>query len=93
MTKILFVLVVLAALAVYLSIRYKRQITIAIKLFKALRGAGAQGRGVSAEPVKSERLLQCSRCGTWVSESRAIKLRGQGVYCSPSCIENSATVA
>jgi len=37
-------------------------------------------------------LVNCVKCGTWVSDTQAIKL-GRAAYCSADCVERSARAA
>ena len=38
--------------------------------------------------TSSNKLVRCERCGTWVPEDRALKLKsGLATFCSPECME------
>lgn len=38
-----------------------------------------------------DRLTRCESCGTWIPESRAVKLRSSNAsYCSHTCLETTA---
>lgn len=96
MREILIILLVIAVLVGLTAIRYRRQIVAAIKIWRSLKAMKQQmtERSASSTPkesVSAGPLVNCARCGTWVPEQRAIRLRGGGTYCSAECLEKTGT--
>jgi hypothetical protein len=60
---------------------------LAVKNFTLqLKATLGQSSGRPAPPPpRAEALVRCARCGTWVTASRALKGRGEEVFCSPEC--------
>ena len=97
MKEALVILFVLAIIAILTAVRYRRQISGMIQIWRTLKSARdqiKQGRGTSPmePPSAAGPLVNCARCGTWVPENRAIDLRGGIFYCSTACLENTAKV-
>ena len=41
--------------------------------------------------VAGEKLVRCAACGTWTTDSRAVRMRATGAtYCSHACLERAA---
>ncbi len=92
---ILFVIAVLFALTAY---RYRRHIGAFYQFWQVLKQARVQGKqrtNEMNEPAEAARgpLVNCVKCGTWVPESKAIKLGARIYYCSTACVENAAKAA
>ncbi len=95
--KYLLLLAVLAVVAFLVYLRLRPYIHLARRAFGFVRDArrlsqqdmpGPAPRRASAS---GERLVRCSSCGTWLPASRALAARSSSeVYCSTSCLENSA---
>ncbi|MEO8041831.1 MAG: hypothetical protein ABI646_04385 [Acidobacteriota bacterium] len=94
MKEAFFILVVIGVLIGLTAIRYRRQIVGMIHVWRSLKSMRAQVKekqGEAQDTISSGPLVNCAKCGTWVPEQRAIKLRGGVVYCSTSCMETSVT--
>ena len=81
---ILFILFVIAILFGLTAIRYRKQITGMIGLARALKDVkdmAGRGRVMSSEPTSSIPLVNCAKCGVWVPQDKAIKLK-DCFYCS-----------
>jgi len=92
MKEAFFILLVIAVILALTAIRYRRQIVGVIQIWRSLNSMRAQvkEKQESAEDtISSGPLVNCAKCGTWVPEQKAIKLRGGVVYCSTSCMETS----
>jgi hypothetical protein len=96
MKEALVILAVLAVILVLTAVRYRRQIAGVIQIWRSLKSMRQQikqqpDRGTRGpEPaMPAGRLVNCSGCGTWVPENRAISLRGGIFYCSQSCVETT----
>lgn len=94
MKEALFILIVLAVIFVLTAVRYRKQIAGMLRIYRSLQ---AMKQGMKREQVgKNESvsagpLVNCARCGTWVPEERAIKLRGGITYCSAECLETTGS--
>ena len=95
MREIFFILIVMGILLGLTAIRYRKQIVTMMHIWrslKSMRQGAAQGK---VQPETAEQLgplVNCAKCGTWVPEQRAIKLRGGTFYCSSNCLETAAKV-
>jgi len=89
MKEALFILVVIGVLAALTAIRYRKQITgmigVARMLKETTRGVAGAGKRVSGE-TKGIPLVNCCRCGVWVPQGKAIKVRDDS-YCSEACLK------
>ena len=47
----------------------------------------------SKAEVADETLINCAKCGTWIPQNKAIKLRSGVYYCSSKCVETMAKVS
>ena len=96
MKEAFVILVVIAILLALTAVRYRRQITGVIQIWRTLKSAREQIRQespkVNKEPVSAGKLVNCAKCGTWVPEQKAISLRGGVYYCSSICLEKTADV-
>jgi hypothetical protein len=95
MREAFFILLVIAVVLALTAYRYRLQIGAFYRFWKALRAARVQqGKeiGEPAEEVKGP-LVNCAKCGTWIPESKAIKLGARVFYCSAACVEKTASAA
>ena len=93
MREAFFILIVMAVLLGLTAIRYRKQIVAMMHIWRSLKSMRQQANQRKVEPEKSEQLgplVNCAKCGTWVPEQRAIKLRGGMFYCSSNCLETAA---
>ncbi len=85
MREALFILVILVVLAALTAIRYRKQIAGMIGLARMLKEArqsiGQRSDAFPAEKPKSIPLVNCSKCGVWIPQNKAIKV-GEVFYCS-----------
>ena len=92
MREAFVILIVIAVLLGLTAIRYRKQIAAMIHIWRSLKSMRQQAQR-QVQPEKAEELgslVSCAKCGTWVPEQRAIKLRGGIVYCSSNCLETAA---
>lgn len=92
MREVLFILIVFAVIAVLTAIRYRRQLMAMLQIYRGLKSMRTQMRDKQVKPepeIPAGPLVNCSKCGTWIPEQRAIKLRGGTFYCSSSCLESA----
>jgi len=92
MKEAFFILLVLAVILVLTAIRYRNQIAAVLRIWRSLKTMKQQMSQKSAEVENKDKfagpLVNCAKCGTWVPEQKAIKLRGATVYCSTACLES-----
>ena len=94
MKEALVILIVLAVILALTAFRYRRQIGAVLQIWRSLKAVRDQIKekrveGSSEEQVSAGPLVNCAKCGTWVPEQRAIKLRGGIFYCSSACLETT----
>lgn len=87
MFKFLFVLLLILIVLAMIAVRYRKQINSLIETARFLKETkdAAQrqqlGRSTNPQPAKSAvHLINCSKCGVWVPEDKALQRSGQ-VYC------------
>ena len=87
---ILLVLIVLAALTAY---RYRKGIGAFLEFWRMLRSvrerAQAGEKQIRDEKAGGGPLVNCPKCGKWVSEDEAVRLGRSAFYCSTNCLEAS----
>jgi hypothetical protein len=90
MKEAFLILLVIAVIVILTAIRYRKQIVTMLHIWRSLKAMRQQVSQRQVPPEKPEQagpLVNCSKCGTWVPEQRAIKLRGGTFYCSSNCLE------
>jgi len=85
----------LIVLAVIIAIRYRRQIQMGIyvwRMFRKMRQAGktVEKQVETKQSAKDVPLIRCAKCGTWISQNKALSFRSGIYYCSTSCLETIA---
>ena len=94
MKEAFVILVVIAVLLALTAVKYRRQIVGAIQIWRSMKDFRAQLNQqrpqTPPEPktVNAGKLVNCAKCGTWVPEQRAIKLRNGTYFCSSACVES-----
>lgn len=90
MREAFFVLVILLVLAALTAIRYRKQIAGMIGMARMLKEAkqniSVGSTNVIREPEKSIPLVNCSKCGVWIPQTKARKA-GDIFYCSDKCLK------
>jgi len=93
MREAFFILIVMAILLGLTAFRYRKQIAAVMHIWRSLKSMREQATQRKVQPEKAEQigpLVNCAKCGTWVPEQRAVKLRGGTFYCSSNCLETAA---
>ena len=95
MREAFFILLVIAVILALTAYRYRSHIGAVYRLWKVLRSAKVEHANEIGEPAEAVKgpLVNCAKCGTWVPESKAIKLGARTFYCSVACMEKAATAA
>jgi hypothetical protein len=92
--KWLIILLLLLIPIVLIAARYRQQLLMGWQVWRMYKRM-KQGTQPPQKQVrqrasdKSEQLIRCERCGTWVSQTEALKLRGKTTYCSAKCMERA----
>lgn len=92
--KYLLLFGILIALLVWLSWRFRRQITVARQVWKMLvetnRRMRQQG-GAKQPPQKIPvgKLVRCGKCETWVPKDTALNFGNNNYFCSAKCMEKA----
>ena len=95
MREAFVILIVIAVLLGLTAIRYRKQIAAMMHIWRSLKSMRQESTQRKVQPDNAEQLgplVNCAKCGTWVPEQRAIKLRGGTFYCSSNCLETAAKV-
>lgn len=94
MREALFILFVIALLLGMTAIRYRKQIAGMIGLAKMLKeakdGITAGTKNLPRDDGRSIPLVNCSKCGVWVPQTKAIRVRDI-CYCSEACLAATAS--
>lgn len=83
MREVVFILLVILLLLGVTAVRYRKQIAGMIALGRALKDAreGRTGEvGRQPQPANVQ-LVNCSKCGVWVPENKAVR-RGSAHVCA-----------
>lgn len=91
MKEALIILAVVVVLIGLTAFKYRRQIMAGVKVWRMISGLRDGSRSINEPPARqatSGRLLNCSKCGTWVAEERAVRLGQNTYFCSAACLED-----
>jgi hypothetical protein len=95
--KWLIILLVIVVVAILIISRYRKQIQMALYVFKMFRKMRQISKNEekqinpTIEPIQSA-LVNCAKCGTWIPQNKALKLRSGVFYCSKNCLETMTKV-
>lgn len=96
--KWLIILGLVFVVALLIFSRYRKQIQMAMyvwRMFRKMRQAGSKAEERQIETKENSTdvaLVRCARCGTWIPQTRALKLRSGVIYCSTACLETAAKI-
>lgn len=95
--KWLIILALIVVLAIIIVSRYRKQIQMALYVFRMFRKmrqmSGQEEKQIDAKVNPQESaLVNCAKCGTWILQNKALKLRSGVFYCSKDCLETTAKV-
>ena len=83
MREALFILAVVAVILILTAVRYRKQISGAIGIAKALKEA-QRPQAMSGER-KAGALVACTQCGIRIPEDKAVPLGGGSYRCDRHC--------
>lgn len=91
--KWIIILALISLLLVIIATRFRRQIQMAIYVFRMFRKMRAMSRAEMPEADTSQavaesadELVRCSKCGKWSSKSDAKRFGTTSFYCSDECM-------
>jgi hypothetical protein len=93
--KWLILLLILLIPVVFVAVRYRRQLLMGWQMYQMYRRMKLAGKPPAEKRIqeksgdKSVPLIRCERCGSWVSQTEALKLRSNTFYCSANCMERA----
>lgn len=95
--KFLIILLLLLIIVAIIAVRYRRQIQMAIYMWKMFRKMRRMSKADEKQIETTETgtgapLVKCSHCGTWVTQTNALNLRSKTFYCSANCMEKAVSV-
>lgn len=95
MKEAFFILVVMAVIVALTAVRYRKQLMAMLHIWRTLRSMRQQVNEKrqqvgGEENISNGRLVNCAKCGTWVPEQKAIRLRQGAFYCSATCLERTS---
>lgn len=95
--KWLILLSLLILLFVFIISRYRRQLQMALyvwRMFRKMRTVGKvdEKQIETNEDKKNVPLVRCGQCGSWTPQKDALNLRSGTVYCSANCMEKAVKV-
>ena len=96
MREFLIILSVIAVLLALTAFRYRRQLVAVYRFWSAMRKIQQKNAQTQiSDPVINGPgpLVNCAKCGSWISEATAIRLGTRTYYCSAACMEKAATAA
>jgi hypothetical protein len=90
MREAIFILGVLALLAALTAVKYRRQIAAMIRVWRLLKAArNPQLHSDENKNIRGQEnnvpLVNCAKCGAWISPSNAVKVNSRMYVCSASC--------
>lgn len=97
--KWLIILGLILLVIVLIASRYRKQIQMALYVFRMFRkmrrmNNHAEEKQINTKAgINDETLVNCAKCGTWIPQNKAIKLRSGVYYCSSKCLETTAQVS
>jgi hypothetical protein len=97
MKEILVILVVIGIFFALLAYRYRRQITMAIQIWRTLKKMRQMsGTETSDEQLSANKqdvqLVRCAKCGNWKPQNQSLKFSRGTFYCSSKCVNEALNV-
>ncbi len=95
--KWLIIIGLIVVLLAVIATRYRKQIQMALYVFRMFRKMRQMNKTEDKQidnKVTSEEtaLVNCAKCGVWIPQNKALKLRSGLFYCSANCLETTAKV-
>jgi len=95
--KWLILLILFGGLIAIIAMRYRRQLQTALyvwRMFKKMRQMNkTEERQIEKKETANDvQLIRCAKCGTWIPQKNALKLRSKTFFCSANCMEKAVEV-
>ena len=95
--KWIIILGLISLVLILIYSRYRKQIQTALyvfRMFRKMRQMSKTGEKQidAAADSTAANLVNCAKCGTWILQNKALKLRSSGYYCSANCLKTIAEV-
>lgn len=97
--KWIIILGLLAVLAMFIAVRFRRQIQMGLYVFKMFRQMRQMSKPEQPEKQLKKtageadvQLVRCAKCGSWIPQNTALKLSKNTFYCSSKCMESAVRV-
>lgn len=93
MREILIILAVILVLIALTAVKYRKQIAGLIGVARMLSDAknAVRQSSIQGEDARSVSLVNCAKCGVWVPQDKAIKIRDGYYLCSDECVKTRVT--
>lgn len=93
MREILIILAVILVLLALTAVKYRKQIAGLIGVAKMLKEAkdAVSQNSIQGDEARSAQLVNCAKCGVWVPQDKAIKIRDGYFFCSDECVKTRVT--
>lgn len=93
MRELLVILAVVLVLLALTAVKYRRQIAGLIGVARMLKDAKDAVRhgSIEGDAAPSVQLVNCAKCGVWVPQDQARKIREGYFYCSDECAKTRVT--
>ena len=92
MKEALVILLVIFVLLALTAVRYRKQIAGVLGVARMLRDAKRAAAGTQQtfpqEREKAGQLVNCAKCGVWIPEAKARKVR-ELFFCSDACLKTA----
>lgn len=90
MKEALVILAILFVLVTLTAIRYRKQLMMLVHVWRMLKNARS---GTGADEKKIDKpedvpLVNCAKCGAWVSSSEAVKIGSNTFLCTEKCMRS-----
>ncbi len=95
--KWVIILILFAGLTTIMALRYRRQLQTALYVWRMLKKMRRMNDTKEKQIEKKEttgdvQLIRCAKCGTWIPQKNALKLRSKTFFCSANCMEKAVEV-
>lgn len=93
MREILIILAVILVLLALTAVKYRKQIASLIGVARMLKEAkdSVRQNTIRGEDTRSVSLVNCAKCGVWVPQDKAIKIRDGYYLCSNESVKTRVT--
>lgn len=95
MREFLVILVVILLLAGLTAFRYRAQIAAMVRIWRTIKSVREQTNARNTGQIPKEKddsmpLVNCARCGAWVSQAEAVRIGPGRFLCSSTCLKAAA---